>query len=150
MLADGYDAETVVSVLLAQADAVSLKWMAEAWLRTEVDRQKRNVVRDAERKTFTERRQQRAQATKAAVEKIAAPIVAAVRFTNEFLALEFSLPGGRSVTWGDATAEDHAERCEMLQQKVDGLSETMGQHQEVLDLLRTAGAKCLNDLKQVP
>lgn len=142
MLAEGYDADTVVSVLLARSDDHDLRWMAEAWLRGAVDKEQRSQVRRAERVEFAAQRREQVER---AIKQGRALAAIATRFTAEFRALPFSVDG-RTVTWGSAQAADHAERESYLRRHADGVLETAARHREVLLILEETGAKCLDDL----
>lgn len=58
----------------------------------------------------------------------------------------FALGDGRRIEWGKATAEEHQARLDMLAKMRDGLDATMSRHQDAIDLLRSSGVKCLDDL----
>src|SRR5690606_36081744 len=52
-----------------------------------------------------------------------------LELTQELLGSEFALGDGRTVTWGEATAEDHQQRIEMLTKSAGGTLQTAARHQ---------------------
>lgn len=60
----------------------------------------------------------------------------------------FALGDGTRVTWGRATVEQHEMRLAMLRRLRAGLDQTIARHNEALELLRTTGVKCLEDLAE--
>ena len=72
--------------------------------------------------------------------------VVRVEVLGELLDAEFALGDGTSVTWGDATVEQHEVRVEMLTKMAGGTIETAARHQSAIDHLREANATSLNDL----
>jgi len=58
----------------------------------------------------------------------------------------FHLGDGSSVSWGDATVEQHEQRIAFLEKQLDGISRTVTKHREAIKVINEAGAMCLNDL----
>lgn len=59
----------------------------------------------------------------------------------------FHLGDGTSVTWGDATIEQHEQRIAFLSIQRDGITRTIDQHREAIRAIQAAGTSCLNDLQ---
>lgn len=153
-LAEGYDEETVVAVLLARADTTALRAMAEDWLRTATSVTARNLVRGVERTTFAVRQAQRVERQAELAEMAAGsfgPALARLKLAEKFIDLydqTFIFEKGQEpVTWGEANRDQHRARVEMLASQMNGLATTIDQHEEVLDILDEFGIKCLNDLR---
>jgi hypothetical protein len=72
---------------------------------------------------------------------------ARLELTAELLGASFALGDGRTVTWGEATLDDHEQRIELLFGNVSGNLATIAVHERAAELLRSAGASCLNDMK---
>lgn len=66
----------------------------------------------------------------------------------ELLAQRFALGDGVKVAWGEATIEQHEQRVHMLRGLVNGTLATIKRHEEAVERLRSAGAKCLNELME--
>jgi hypothetical protein len=154
MLAEGYEEETVVSVTLARADETSLRAMSEDWLRGATSVAARNLVRGVERTTFADRAAKRAerQAELLQLASEAFPVASAkLKLAEKFIDLydqSFVFEKGQpGVTWGEANRDQHRSRIGMLSSQVQGLSTTIDQHAEVLDILDEFGIKCLNELR---
>ena len=65
---------------------------------------------------------------------------------QDMLRRSFALGDGSSVSWGQATKRQHEQRIALLQGQVVGFRETIKRHEQALDALQRAGARCLNDL----
>lgn len=64
----------------------------------------------------------------------------------ELVAESFQTPDGRSVTWGDATAEDHELRAGWQRQRAGEFMADAARHEWAAELIRSSGVTCLNDL----
>lgn len=71
---------------------------------------------------------------------------AVMEWTVELLDSEFAMPTGERVTWGRATAAQHAERVRMLQQNAVANMEASARHDAALLALAESGAMCLDEL----
>lgn len=58
----------------------------------------------------------------------------------------FPLGDGTRVSWGDASADDHRKRIAMLERLHNGIAATIGRHAEAVELIESAGVRCLNEL----
>jgi hypothetical protein len=58
-----------------------------------------------------------------------------LELTRELLSAEFALGDGRTVTWGDATAHDHAQRIDLLLKNAHGSVETANRHRVAIAML---------------
>lgn len=73
-----------------------------------------------------------------------------MQWTDELLASTFAVDGsGRSVTWGEASIEDHETRIGMLQGNASANLQAAARHQAAVNELRTSGVPTLADLKGV-
>ena len=71
--------------------------------------------------------------------------IAADRST--LLGTTFALGDGKPpVPWGEATAEQHRQRAEMLERIANGTLATATRHREAAAEIESAGVSCLNDL----
>ncbi len=68
----------------------------------------------------------------------------------ELLRSPFSLGDKTTVTWGEATIEQHQQRIEMLTGMARGIESTIRRHEEAVALLKETGAECLDALAKVP
>lgn len=63
----------------------------------------------------------------------------------------FSLDGrGASTTWGAATVEQHRQRIAYLAKKREGITETIGQHEQVVQLCLAHGVSTLAQVYASP
>jgi hypothetical protein len=69
--------------------------------------------------------------------------------TRELLSTIFALGDGSQVTWGDATAEQHEQRIEMLTRNAVGVVETAARHAAAVRMIRESGATCLAQIEGV-
>ena len=60
----------------------------------------------------------------------------------------FALGDGTSVTWGRATIEQHQQRIAMLEKLQAGIAATIERHRTAIRTIESAGATCLEDIKQ--
>lgn len=65
---------------------------------------------------------------------------------QQLLRARFECGRGRSVSWGDATVEDHRARIGLLAAQRDGLNETIARHEEAIRTIQECGVVCLNDV----
>jgi hypothetical protein len=70
--------------------------------------------------------------------------------TRELLSTIFALGDGSQVTWGDATAEQHEQRIEMLTRNAAGVVETAARHAAAVRMIRESGVTCLAQVEGVP
>lgn len=70
--------------------------------------------------------------------------------TRELLSTIFALGDGCQVTWGDATAEQHEQRIEMLTRNAAGVVETAARHAAAVRMIRESGVACLAQIGGVP
>lgn len=59
----------------------------------------------------------------------------------------FHLGDGNTVTWGQATIEDHERRIEKLLTLAGGIYRTVERHRNCIEILRSAGATCLAEVE---
>ena len=110
-------------------------------------------IKDAQR--FHSRTVERAffdRGFRAAVEAVPSPEEARAVALGDFMELyntRFRLGDGTSVTWGQATIEQHEIRLAMLRKLRAGLDRTIEQHERALVLLRTSGAPCLEEVREI-
>jgi hypothetical protein len=71
----------------------------------------------------------------------------AIGVTTDLLEATFFLGDGTEVTWGAATAEQHATRIELLMSKASGTMETASRHVAAIRMIEDNNVKCLNDLE---
>lgn len=67
-------------------------------------------------------------------------------WTADLLASTFALPDGKRVTWGEATADQHRIRVNMLVKQAAGTTETAALHQKALQEMGQARVSRLADL----
>lgn len=72
-----------------------------------------------------------------------------LEITAELLGTSFALGNGHSVTWGEATVEDHQLRLQMLTANVLGNFETMHLHEQAISLIQKQGVSRLADAQAV-
>jgi hypothetical protein len=68
--------------------------------------------------------------------------------TAELLGTSFALGDGTSVTWGEATVDQHRQRVEMLSANAAGVVETAARHVAAVRMCEEAGVSCLAELTQ--
>jgi hypothetical protein len=68
-----------------------------------------------------------------------------VDWTNELLAAEFALGDGVRVTWGNATAQQHATRIVLLRQNVRGNLDTIQRHEAAIAAITEKGVASLSE-----
>jgi len=69
--------------------------------------------------------------------------------TERFLNTTFAVArGGRRVTWGTATREDHRERIESMNKQIVGCESTRARHEAALAMLEATGAATLGDIAE--
>lgn len=127
-------------------DADVLVEIADRWLRAEYSKRVRATARQLER---TNQRVDIVDAALAnAVNRIARD--AASRIINEWapslLAQTFTLPNGRTVRWGEATAAEHEARASQLEKHASGVIQTAALHRRALSDIQASGGKSLNEL----
>jgi hypothetical protein len=66
-----------------------------------------------------------------------------------FLQSGFSIGGGRHVTWGEATVEDHLARIAYLETFRTGIARTIAKHEQAVADITAAGVRCLAELEAV-
>lgn len=69
-----------------------------------------------------------------------------IEWTAELLGREFALADGSTVTWGQATAEQHSERLRMFTRNAAANIEGAARHQKALDALAASGADSLEQM----
>lgn len=69
-----------------------------------------------------------------------------VEWTNELLASDFTLSNGETVTWGDATIEQHRDRCAMFAANVKSNADGHARHTLAIQELEASGLPTLNEL----
>lgn len=70
-------------------------------------------------------------------------------WTAELLAMSFALGDGTTVTWGAATADQHADRAALLQRQSESTLETAALHLAAIRDIKAAKATCLAGLEVV-
>jgi hypothetical protein len=143
---DGYEVETIVSVIIAESDTVALREMSKTWVREAVARLKRGNARNAESRI--QRCSQLNSLKTEAANKGAAQRALADAFEAfvDHLDTPFRTSrGGRDVTWGTATVTDHAQRKQYLRMQAVGLETTAARHELAIELLEATGLKCLGE-----
>lgn len=58
----------------------------------------------------------------------------------------FALGDGLRIEWGEATAEQHEQRAEFFERAISGHTTSMRRHLQAAEVLRSTGARCLNEL----
>jgi hypothetical protein len=71
-----------------------------------------------------------------------------LELTAELLDAPFALGNGTTVTWGDASIEDHERRIEMLVAHAGGTLATAQRHDAAISMIRAGDVTCLRDLAQ--
>lgn len=69
-----------------------------------------------------------------------------MEWTQELLDSPFALGDGRTVTWGDATVDDHRQRVAMLVKHATGTVQSAARHEKAIDELQAAGANTLREM----
>lgn len=69
-----------------------------------------------------------------------------LELTTEFLSAQFAIGDGRTVSWGDATVEDHLERIELLKSNAAGNMLTASRHLAAIRTITAQNAECLGDI----
>jgi hypothetical protein len=70
-------------------------------------------------------------------------------WTAELLSSEFALADGTTVTWGDATVEQHEQRVELFTRNAVANAEGAARHKLAIEALKQSGSPTLNDLAKV-
>jgi hypothetical protein len=84
-----------------------------------------------------------------AIGQIVSDYVAEMRmeWSDELLALSFAVDNtGATVTWGDATVEQHQSRIDMVTANAKANIEDAARHRAAIDEISVSDATCLNDL----
>lgn len=102
-------------------------------LADEIAHRQRANARDVERTAFN---------TKFATNTRTAPTATPNAYRALFAAT-FSLGDRTTVTWGDATRDDHLRRIAMLEKLRDGIDRTINQHRQAVRLIDQHGVNCL-------
>jgi hypothetical protein len=145
------DVETLaVAYLLAQ-----VKTRQRGVVRTVEKEAVREVTRTAEMQATLDRMsRERQEKHDRVMAEISADIQGAIEkfkdsvimeWTEELLASKFARGDGTSVTWGEATREDHQHRASMHLSNARAGMEGAARHQAALALLDQTGAVTLND-----
>lgn len=66
-------------------------------------------------------------------------------FTLKLRSSTFTMPDGTRVAWGCATAEQHAERIEMLMKNAVGNIQAASRHQAAIETILEFGVTCLDE-----
>lgn len=138
---DGDTAETVAAGIVADLKLSAAQRHA-LWpiVVNEVRRSWRNDVRPLEPSRLATRRRNddfEGEATDPAASR------------TSYLSKRFAVcAGGKYVTWGEATVEDHRSRVEFLRGLVRGTERTINDHLGAIhDIETTPGATCLADIR---
>ena len=113
----------------------------------EVRSARRGVVRGLESSVFSSLSRGTTDKTKKALAALMKSPGAAAQFKS-LMSKSFALGNGDRTTWGEATAEQHRFRANMLNKQVLSLSETRDAHLNAANLIDDAGATCLQDFDQ--
>lgn len=70
-----------------------------------------------------------------------------LKVTAELLSASFALGDGRTVTWGDATIEDHHTRIGLLQRQLIGTGDAIARHEAAVSMIVEAGVARLGEVK---
>lgn len=70
------------------------------------------------------------------------------QWTTELLESGFALGDGTTVTWGEATVEQHRQRIALLSRNAAGNLQTAARHQAAVDEIERSGAGCLTQAKR--
>lgn len=70
-----------------------------------------------------------------------------LKVTAELLAASFALGDGRTVTWGDATIEDHHIRIGLLQRQLLGTGDAIARHEAAVSMIVEAGVTRLGEVR---
>lgn len=165
----GDDPFAVARVVAGRLPRSPLLVLAEAALVDQIRRAQRSTTLDAERRA-QKRHEKRAFAESPEGQRLAAEqseaesrirtrhyermngivqeFAASLRmtWTAELLGSSFALADGSSVTWGEATTEQHQERIDMFASNAAANLEGAARHQAALRDLEQAHAQTLNDL----
>jgi len=68
-----------------------------------------------------------------------------MHWTKELLESRFALGDGRRPTWGEATAEEHNSRIQLLLRNTYGNLMTIARHTNALAAISAASTQCLNE-----
>lgn len=63
------------------------------------------------------------------------------------MAESFAIGGGKFVTWGAATVEQHRARISLLVAHRDGVTLTIARHTEAIDVIVAHGVECLDQVE---
>ena len=110
----------------------------------EIDRQRRMKCLNIERSYFVTLSEACKLGVPGTIESIRLKSAGELR---ELLESRFALGNGERVTWGEATIPQHLMRISMLEKKVAGINQTIGHHQEAIEMIKAAGSDCLNAAK---
>lgn len=117
-------------------------------LADEVRRYRRESVRVVETDFFKRyRTPEGVEQAKAIIEGIMDSPTSSERFRN-LMGQTFALGKGERVSWGEATADQHRFRANMLGKQIATLSETKQRHVQAANLIEQTGVSCLSDLQQ--
>jgi hypothetical protein len=110
-----------------------------------IEQRRRAITREQERPK-EERRTERviediARAIEAHTEKVT------IAAFDKLLAVEFALPGGKRVAWGEATIAQHRARVKFDKGQIGGLLEDAAQHESAIETIRAGHVQRLNDLR---
>ena len=70
------------------------------------------------------------------------------QWTAELLESGFALGDGTTVTWGEATVEQHQQRIALLTRNAAGNLQTAARHQSAVDEIERSGVACLAQAKR--
>lgn len=70
----------------------------------------------------------------------------ALEWKEELLASRFTLSDGRSITWGEATEDQHQERIDMFLANAAANTEGAARHQKAIDDLHAHGVSTLREI----
>jgi len=138
--------EDYPKISVRELDIEILVEIADRWLRVEYSKRRRMTARSFERGS------QRVDIIDAGISNAINRISrdAAARIVNEWspslLAQSFSLSGGRSVQWGDASVRDHEERATQLEKHASGELQTAALHRRAAEDIRHDGTSSLRGL----
>ena len=142
------DAEEIASQVFGRSSRTQRDQWARMFLETEAYRARRDYERSCEREARSSLRRLRELLVQTPTTEDGR-----IRRQQELLSLrlsysEFSLGGGRRVSWQEATVSDHEERIEYLKKQRDAINGTIDLHKEAVSLLKEAGVSCLREVTE--
>lgn len=128
------DPELLARTLLKKYQGASLVSLVAR----EISLVQRSMVRDTEKSTFSSLFKNGGGANVAEID---------VSIFKRLFEKAFSLGDGTTVSWGEATLEQHQMRIAMLTKQREGLDDTIERHRRAVEIITQSGVSRLNEVK---